>query len=318
MRKHVFSTDGLPPRSRRDAVEEFLGSMRERVRLPQSPQDFEASMMVGKFAGLCFFVARSTLKSLECHGQGSMSDHISIAFNDCQNPRLFRYRSSETVIEQGDASMRLMELPAEHLNSTGTTTILFPAKEILQRLKLNDFAIAPCIRKNTPAVRLLRHYLDVARQDDLLTTAAEQQLFASHVYDLVALALGATADVGERARRGGLRAARLKAATDYIDSHFSEPGLSDQSVAAHLGVSDRYVRMLFADEDTSCKAYIDAQRLARAHAMLSNPIQAGMKIIDLAYRCGFNEVSTFNRAFRTRYGVTPSDVREQARRRAIV
>jgi AraC-like DNA-binding protein len=42
-------------------------------------------------------------------------------------------------------------------------------------------------------------------------------------------------------------------------------------------------------------------------------VQAGLKIIDLAYRCGFNDISTFNRAFRARYNVTPSDVREKAR-----
>jgi AraC-like DNA-binding protein len=33
------------------------------------------------------------------------------------------------------------------------------------------------------------------------------------------------------------------------------------------------------------------------------------RIIDIALACGFADISYFNRAFRARYGVTPSDVR---------
>jgi AraC-like DNA-binding protein len=67
--------------------------------------------------------------------------------------------------------------------------------------------------------------------------------------------------------------------------------------------------MLFADEGASCKTYVDGQRLAHAYAMLTNPVWSGIKIIDLAFRCGFNDISTFNRQFRTRYGMTPSEAR---------
>lgn len=314
MRKFVFSTDGLPPRSRIDAIHEFLGSMSEKVRVRQAAPDFDARALIGKFAGLSLYVARNSLASMECRGQGTLSGHISVAFNDSENSRLSRYRGAETVIEKNDASIRLMELPAEHLNSTGNTTIIFPAKELLSRLKLKDSALACRLGKAAPGVQLLRQYLEVAQRNGALTTAAEQQLFATHIYDLVALALGANTDTIEQAARGGVRAARLKAAKDFIDGHLFEPGLCDQTVAAHLDVSDRYVRMLFADEETSCKAYIDGQRLAKAYAMLSNPVHAGLKIIDLAYRCGFNDISTFNRAFRARYDATPSDVREKGRR----
>jgi len=34
-----------------------------------------------------------------------------------------------------------------------------------------------------------------------------------------------------------------------------------------------------------------------------------LKVIDIAHDCGFNDVSHFNRCFRRRFGVTPSDIR---------
>ncbi|HLH50494.1 MAG TPA: hypothetical protein VKV96_14220, partial [Roseiarcus sp.] len=76
MRKIVFSTDGLPPRSRIDAVHEFLGSMSEKVRVRQAAPDFDARALIGQFAGLSLYVARNSLSSMECRGQGSLSGHI--------------------------------------------------------------------------------------------------------------------------------------------------------------------------------------------------------------------------------------------------
>jgi len=55
------------------------------------------------------------------------------------------------------------------------------------------------------------------------------------------------------------------------------------------------------------------QRLLRAHRMLSDPARAQRPIGAIAFEVGFGDLSYFNRAFRRRYGVTPSDVRANAR-----
>jgi AraC-like DNA-binding protein len=46
--------------------------------------------------------------------------------------------------------------------------------------------------------------------------------------------------------------------------------------------------------------------------MLTDPRRGGDKITTIALDAGFSDVSYFNRAFRRRYGETPSDVRVQA------
>jgi len=57
-----------------------------------------------------------------------------------------------------------------------------------------------------------------------------------------------------------------------------------------------------------------AQRLMRAHALLTDPRHASEKISTIAFDAGFGDVSYFNRVFRERYGDTPSAIRAVARR----
>jgi AraC-like DNA-binding protein len=45
-----------------------------------------------------------------------------------------------------------------------------------------------------------------------------------------------------------------------------------------------------------------------------NPLYRNRGISAIAYDAGFGDVSYFNRTFRRRYGMTPSEVREAAQR----
>jgi AraC-like DNA-binding protein len=73
------------------------------------------------------------------------------------------------------------------------------------------------------------------------------------------------------------------------------------------------VQMLFESEGTTFSRFLLDQRLAHAHHMLSNPLLAKRTISTIAYEAGFGDLSHFNRAFRRRYGVTPSDIRAGSR-----
>lgn len=54
-------------------------------------------------------------------------------------------------------------------------------------------------------------------------------------------------------------------------------------------------------------------RLLKARAMLADPMHDALKISDLAFACGFNEVSYFNRCFRRRFGASPTQFRNGTR-----
>ena len=56
------------------------------------------------------------------------------------------------------------------------------------------------------------------------------------------------------------------------------------------------------------------QRLVRAARLLRDPRHLARKVSDIAYLAGFNDMSYFHRAFRRRFGMTPSDMRNRTPR----
>jgi AraC-like DNA-binding protein len=176
---------------------------------------------------------------------------------------------------------------------------------------LEDRFMRP-IPNDNAALQLLLKYLHLVEDHDLATPEL-LRLAVSHIYDLVALTLGATRDAAETAKNGGLRAARLHAIKADILASLSRHGLPLAEIAVRHGVSPRYVQMLFESEGLTFSQFMLDQRLTRAHRMLTDPRFAGRTITAIADAAGFGDLSHFNRSFRRRYGESPSDVRAAAR-----
>jgi AraC-like DNA-binding protein len=166
------------------------------------------------------------------------------------------------------------------------------------------------IARQTTALRLLTSYASMVRDAEALQTPELHGLVAAHFHDLVAMALGATKDAAEIARGRGVPAAQLRAIKADIVENLSHAGLGLQSLAARRRLSPRYIQMLFKGEGTTFSDFVIERRLARVHRMLSDPRYVGRTIGALAFASGFGDLSYFNRAFRRRYGATPSEVRE--------
>ncbi|MNL61636.1 DNA-binding transcriptional activator FeaR [compost metagenome] len=69
------------------------------------------------------------------------------------------------------------------------------------------------------------------------------------------------------------------------------------------------MQRLFAQEGTCFSDYLRDARLQRAHAMLADPRHSRRRVLEIAFDCGFADITTFNRTFRQRYGVAPTQVR---------
>jgi AraC-like DNA-binding protein len=83
-------------------------------------------------------------------------------------------------------------------------------------------------------------------------------------------------------------------------------------VANHVGLSERSLRRRFeAGLGMSWRDYVIQARLLRAMALLAEP---GPSVLHVANVVGFESLSSFNRAFRLRTGVTPSTYRKQRAR----
>jgi len=176
---------------------------------------------------------------------------------------------------------------------------------------LRDFddVLAHTIPKQSAPLSLLSSYIEALVREPAPPTPELGLLAVSHIYDLAALAMGATRDAAEIAKNRGLAAARLRAIKSDIAANLSRDDLSVVEIALKQRVTPRYVQLLFEHQGTTFTEYVRNARLNRAHRMLADPHLADRSISVIAFDVGFSDLSYFNKAFRRRFGETPSDVR---------
>jgi AraC-like DNA-binding protein len=104
----------------------------------------------------------------------------------------------------------------------------------------------------------------------------------------------------------------LSALLDFVNKHIPSADLSPQVAALNVGISVRYVHKLFAARNTTFASYVNLKRLELVRKEMISPLCRNLAISTVAYRCGFNDLSTFNRSFKRHYGVTPREFRADA------
>ncbi len=103
--------------------------------------------------------------------------------------------------------------------------------------------------------------------------------------------------------------ALLRRVTEAMRERCHEPDLGPATVAAALGLSRRYVHLLFASAGTTFCEELYACRLHRAQRLLCDKRFEGLGVAEIAFNCGFSEPSHFTRRFRERFGSPPSAFR---------
>jgi len=176
---------------------------------------------------------------------------------------------------------------------------------------LDDVITRP-LATSSDALRMLGCYIGGIIDRPTLPDVTTQSLYTSHIYDLVALALGARGDAAAAAQDGGVRAARLAALKADIVQNLGNGEISADFLAGRHAISVSYVRRLFERDGTSLTEFVVRSRLVQAHRLLTSPHMQHLSIAAIAYRVGFGDLSYFNRTFRRRHGATPSEVRAMA------
>ena len=96
--------------------------------------------------------------------------------------------------------------------------------------------------------------------------------------------------------------------------YYRTPGLTITALAEHLEVPEHRLRALINRRlgYRNFSAYLNAHRIGEARAILSDPAQADTAITTIALDLGYNSLATFNRAFRSVAGTTPSEFRAES------
>jgi len=126
---------------------------------------------------------------------------------------------------------------------------------------------------------------------------------------LLPLAGGCFDDVNKERLTGSQNTSLLGAIQEFVSRNIADPDLSAHTAARQFGISVRYVHKLFAGNGTTFNAYVAAARLDNIRSDLLCPSWDKRHVSDLAYRWGFNDLSTFNRSFKRRFGCAPTQYR---------
>lgn len=99
-----------------------------------------------------------------------------------------------------------------------------------------------------------------------------------------------------------------------VNQAFLESGLSIESLAKRLGVSSyrlrEFINQTLGYDNFS--TYINFFRIDAIKKSFKNPNKIHIPILTIALKNGFNSLSTFNRAFKSFEGVTPSEYRKNS------
>ena len=297
-------TDDWPERDRVAMFHEMHG--RDGIRVePRGGESLRIDATVVRFPNFALLRGhRSPLRSEFSDGNDRLVFNLS-------GPAVAVQFGREVLLERGDAIV-LCGSDRGTLTTTKSgriSTLEFPRGALMPLLNDPRRACARRIPKDSMPLQLLRAYVEAAHRGCSTENADFPGIAIAHMYDLASLTIGAAPEAESVARGRGVRAARLRAIKNDILARIDRD-IELTALAGRHGLSGRYVRMLFESDGTSVTEFIREERLKRARSMLLNPRFATRKIAEVAYEAGFNDLSYFNRAFRRRFGQSPSEIRD--------
>jgi AraC family transcriptional regulator, positive regulator of tynA and feaB len=118
----------------------------------------------------------------------------------------------------------------------------------------------------------------------------------------------AAAATRERSPDTDGRAVTAGAVRAYVERHLGDRDLSVAGVCRRFAISPRTLHGLFADGDESFARAVRRLRLERCAAILADP-RTTDTVTAVAAAHGFDDPTSFSRAFRRHFGVAPRDVR---------
>ena len=187
-----------------------------------------------------------------------------------------------------------------------TAGVSFPCAALRQRLPdAPDFHAFP-LEAAAPRGALLMSFVEhlaagLERWDEREFAALGERLV-----DLVALLV---APETPGAADTSVRIAHRERALRYIRSHLGDAELGPDAVARACGISLSYLHQLFRPLGFGVEECIVAERLEHCRTLLGDPRLRHLSISTIAYRTGFSHAAHFSRAFRRRFGMTPSELR---------
>ncbi len=96
---------------------------------------------------------------------------------------------------------------------------------------------------------------------------------------------------------------------EYIEKNLHDPQLSVNSISKNMGVSRSQLYRLFPKSEGGIMSYARSTRLRKAYLMLTDSNNNHLSIGEIAYKCGFENESSFSRSFKNHFSLQPREAR---------
>lgn len=312
------STDAVPQRDRFAYWVEAVSRQHTGMTVEATPdqrRNFSARMAAVRHAGVASMeFERSAAIAHRSRADIARFSSDNLLIYSAPSPSWFHaHGGDEFLAPAGSLVIGFADVPFSHANVDGLRLACvlasLPAALIGPPRRGHAHRLPRVVLAHEGLGALLSDFFAAWRRN---LTMLEGESFAAAAHtlaQLAALAHGSAA--ASEVDREAVAAARRAAAERYIIRNLHRADLSPTQVAGAVGVSVRRLHGLFEPTGVSVSRRIIASRLDAARRLLAG--EERLSVTEIAYRCGFDSLATFYRAFKTGVGMTASEYREAAR-----
>jgi AraC-like DNA-binding protein len=139
----------------------------------------------------------------------------------------------------------------------------------------------------------------------------DQYTVAESLLELTAAVLRSEADQ-EYELQHARQSALFRRILEFMEANFTDCELTPEKVASANGISVRYLHSLFNQAGITVSKWIWERRLKACREDLLDPNMNHMRVSQIAFQRGFNDPAHFSRAFKSRFDISPSKLRQVA------
>ena len=309
-----LSTRAIAPRERHDWLREVICREYAQVDIISPAHgDLSQELVIYPWENLQLSTVKSTAISLQ---RSSREPYLNrhdayLMVMLLSGDYLMQQNGRDVLLQPGDMTLYDATRPHQvHCQGESTEVIYLSIPRTVMRDRVSG--IDNCTALRIPGKQgigsIAGNFLrsSVTHADQL--QSHEFSSLAEHALDLLALAVNSVRPGDFSLSRS--RTVSLNMIKTFIEQNLRNTGLDTGLIVRHAGLSARYINTLFEDEQTSLMRYVWNRRLENCRKELKNPLYAGYRLSDIAFRWGFNDAAHFSRAFKQQFGCSPREFRQ--------
>jgi AraC-like DNA-binding protein len=221
---------------------------------------------------------------------------------------LVRQGGREVLLKPGEMALYSSHQPyqLEFTAPFEQKVLIVPAERLRQQLPKVDQLLVGAIDPAALSARLLSVHIDGLLALDTGPENGKEMIEQATLTMLV----DALHSAQHNAQENGLCAYHMQRINRLLAHNLGNSDFGVYELASSLGLSEGYLNRLFQSKTgESPNKWLVERRLLLSQLALSSPTCLSMSITEIAYSWGFGSYAHFSRAFHKRFGLAPSEWR---------